>query len=363
MPRITNNNGTKNTKNVPSKKNNKISKKNTEIDNINTEDNENKVFCLHCGTKNQSIFYKSYDVFNKTSLIPYCRNCIKNVLYPYYLKKCNNQENIALHHLLRSLNVCYIHDIYITSVEQLKNPNATINNIDGKDNSLIVSAYFKNFNSLHNQNNYGDSYLDSDGLNKIQGLQSFDDIIKIKYNKDIKNNQSGDYEIIEYDIDYLIQKFGNFPPEDLAFLEEQYLQWKDKLGKFIYEKSTEMNVIMICHEYLKIRKKNELGEKTKDEIDTIQKIMAVSGLIEKQSQNDKRCESIGMEIAEIEKSRPIKPVRTELDDVDGYRKQIECFTGAMCRALGKENQFTKTFDEVMGKYKLDIFSNDGELNV
>src|SRR5574344_368900 len=75
-----------------------------------------RLVCPNCKTTNRIKFYKSYDQFNKLGYVFYCKDCIKNVLYPYYLQRYKDQ-NIAVHHLLRALNVCYIHDVYLTSAK------------------------------------------------------------------------------------------------------------------------------------------------------------------------------------------------------------------------------------------------------
>ena len=323
--------------------------------------------CCVCGTENRSDFYVSYNRFNRnTGLLPYCKKCLNTEMWGYFLDIYKGNEQLALHGILRKLDVPYIHSVYVTASKAIEESNKLTQQLPKEEQeeqekklSPLFSRYMRLYNSMHDTNKYGNSYLDSEGLERINGLKSFEDIVKVKYSRNIDNN-SQDYEVIEYDIDYLIQKFGAYPPEDLAFLEEQYLQWKDKLGKFIYEKSTEMNVILLCIEYLKIRRKSEAGESTKDEIATVQKLMAASSLIEKQTMNSKKDVVLGMEIDAIERKRPIRPVRTDLDDVDGYKQQIQCFAGAMSRALGKENQFTEEFDKVMGEYSLDIFSKPSE---
>lgn len=322
---------------------------------IKKDNSEISCLCLCCGTQTPTSFYMSRDNFNSTGKLFYCKDCIRDKLYPYFVKICPT-ENIAFHHLLRSLNVPYIQDVYNMALANIKNPNSKINNVNDNDTSAIVSAYFAKYNSLHDKNGYGNTYLDSVGLDKIDGLETFDDIVKVKHERKLKESATGEYDIVEYDVDYLIHKYGHLPVEDLAFLEEEYLQWEDKLGKFINDQSLRMNVIMLCNEYLKIRKKNENGDDAKDEISTIQNIMRTSGLVEKINQNEQTLESVGMEAEKIEKTRPIKPVDTALEDVDGYHDMLLGLAGATSRALGKTNQYTAAFDKIMGEYSLDIFN-------
>lgn len=331
---------------------------------------ENKrIVCLNCGCKNQSEFYKSHNPFNKyMSYIPYCKDCIRSEMWRYFLRKFNNNEQLALHGLLRSLNLPYIHSVYLASVKNINNPNATISKDTEEDNeesvktnsSVLVSAYFKNYNSLYERNGYGDTYLDSEGLNEIQGMAIYEDTIQIRRQKKEENIEDIDtekYEVLEYDADELIFKWGAFPDEKLIRLEREYLDWVDKLGDYIYDKSTDLIVKQVCQQTVEIEDKRLLGEKVKDDVNTLQALLNSSGLIEKT--RDKSAESVklGMSIRDMETLRPISKVKPELNDVDKYNNLLRCFTGAMSRTLGKDNQFVKQFDEYFKNYTIDMVSN------
>ena len=74
-------------------------------------------------------------------------------MWPYFLRRFNGNEQLALHGLLRSLNLPYIHSVYTASIKNINNPNATISKEiveeegDIKLNSsVLISAYFKNYN-------------------------------------------------------------------------------------------------------------------------------------------------------------------------------------------------------------------------
>ena len=332
---------------------------------------ENKrIVCLNCGCKNQAEFYKSHNPFNKhLAYIPYCKDCIRSEMWTYFLRKFNGNEQLALHGLLRSLNLPYIHSVYLASIKNINNPNATISkeaetDIEEENNktnsSVLVSAYFKNYNSLYERNGYGDTYLDSEGLNEIQGMSVYEDTIKIRRQKKEENIEDIDtekYEVLEYDADELIFKWGAFPDEKLIRLEREYLDWVDKLGDYIYDKSTDLIVKQVCQQTVEIEDKRLLGEKVKDDVNTLQTLLNTSGLIEKT--RDKSAESVklGMSIRDMETLRPISKVAPELDDVDKYNNLLRCFTGAMSRTLGKDNQFVKDFEEYFKNYTIDMISD------
>ena len=332
---------------------------------------ENKrIVCLNCGCKNQAEFYKSHNPFNKfLGYIPYCKDCIRSEMWSYFIRKFNGNEQLALHGLLRSLNLPYIHSVYLASVKNINNPNATISKDNENEveenkvnNSVLVSAYFKNYNSLYERNGYGDTYLDSEGLNEIQGMSIYEDTIQIRRQKKEENIEDIDtekYEVLEYDADELIFKWGAFPDEKLIRLEREYLDWADKLGDYIYDKSTDLIVKQVCQQTVEIEDKRLLGEKVKDDVNTLQALLNSSGLIEKTRDKSAETTKIGMTIREIENLRPLAKPAKELEDVDKYGELLDTFIGGISRTMGKENVFTHKFDELYKDYtiNLDAFSD------
>lgn len=332
---------------------------------------ENKrIVCLNCGCKNQAEFYKSHNPFNKfLGYIPYCKDCIRSEMWSYFIRKFNGNEQLALHGLLRSLNLPYIHSVYLASIKNINNPNATIskdseNEVEENkvNNSVLVSAYFKNYNSLYERNGYGDTYLDSEGLNEIQGMNIYEDTIQIRRQKKEENIEDIDtekYEVLEYDADELIFKWGAFPDEKLIRLEREYLDWSDKLGDYIYDKSTDLIVKQVCQQTVEIEDKRLLGEKVKDDVNTLQALLNSSGLIEKTRDKSAETTKIGMTIREIENLRPLAKPTKELEDVDKYGELLDTFIGGISRTMGKENIFTHKFDELYKDYtiNLDAFSD------
>lgn len=304
------------------------------------------------------------------SYIPYCKDCIRSEMWRYFLRKFNNNEQLALHGLLRSLNLPYIHSVYLASIKNINNPNATISKDAEEDNeesvktnnSVLVSAYFKNYNSLYERNGYGDTYLDSEGLNEIQGMAVYEDTIQIRRQKKEENIEDIDtekYEVLEYDADELIFKWGAFPDEKLIRLEREYLDWSDKLGDYIYDKSTDLIVKQVCQQTVEIEDKRLLGEKVKDDVNTLQALLNSSGLIEKTRDKSAETTKIGMTIREIENLRPLAKTTKELEDVDKYGELLDTFIGGISRTMGKENIFTQRFDEIYKDYaiNLDAFSD------
>ena len=320
----------------------------------NTDD---KLVCLSCGSKNQNNFYKTKDKFHSIfGRVPYCKDCVKNKIYLEYLKKFKS-PNLAIYYMCRKIDVPYIHIAYQGALETIKNPKSTMY---GED--YLVQAYMQNI-AFSENNDWGVSFDDSKGEDKIDGIVSFAEITKVKrVNKD-KEIDTDKYDVIEYDTDELIQKWGNYSNEDLAYLESEYLDWSDKLNG-IPDKSIDIMVKEVCLQCNEIRKDRENGEAVDKKVATLQALLKNSGLIELQNENAE-IQQVGIVCKDIEFRRPVKTVDPELDDVDNMKSLLYGFVGSMSRTLGKENVFTQKFDEMYSKYNIDIINDfkNSELEV
>ena len=319
----------------------------------NNNTDNSKIRCIRCGNANQGNFYQTKDkdrgYFAK---IPYCKDCIKE-MFSMYLKKYNN-KNLAFYYLCRKIDIPYIHDNYLGALKNISNPEAKIY---GEDN--IIPAYMKGF-ALSDRNGWGSSFDDSQGEANIDGIASFDEFTKVKKNRKIANNSSSDdYEVLEYDTGYLQVKWGFFDNDDLSYLESEYLDWEDKLGGPITEKSIDIIVKQICLQTLDIQKARELGEDVTKKIKTLRDLMSDGGLVEKQNQaSDLVSSSVGQRIEEIEKIRPVYSPDPELQDVDNVKNLIYGFAGGTSRALGKNNFYTNKLDEIFADYTIDIIEEN-----
>lgn len=375
-------------------------------------------FCLHCGTKNQTSLYKSYDFFNKTSKLPYCKDCLKNIIYPYFLKESGNRENLAFHNLLRSLNVAYIHEFFLAAIDNadkvLKKEEEKIiaekiiaekqkRALTGKDesdeeennklisirsiNSLkkytednvdviresdlvdkkndyatclkrgiwLIESYFKNYNSLHDKNNLGSGYVQSSGASSVPGINDLSDVVRIRRRPKVLNASeidSNKYTIVECDADELCQKWGFFEDEGLIYLENEYLDWVDKLGENINKKDTELLVKQICYSTYEIYQKRQSGDKTKEELQTLQNMLGNAGLMSA-SEKKSKPETIGLTIKDLEERAPVMECPPRYKDVDKYVQEIYSIAGCVCKAQGIENEYTMMADKILAPYNLD----------
>lgn len=318
----------------------------------NNDTDNSKIRCIRCGSANQGNFYQTKDkdrgYFAK---IPYCKDCIKE-MFSMYLKKYNN-KNLAFYYICRKIDIPYIHDNYLGALKNISNPEAKIY---GEDN--IIPAYMKGF-ALSDRNGWGDSFDDSQGEANIDGIASFDEFTKVKKNRKVANNSSNDdYEVLEYDTGYLQSKWGMFDNNELAYLESEYLDWQDKLGGDINEKSIDIIVKQICLQSLDIQKAREQGDDVSKQIKTLRDLMSDGGLVEKQNKAaDMVSSSVGQRIEDIEKIRPVYSADPELSDVDNMKDMLIGFIGSTTRALGKNNSYVKEFEDRYSNYGIDIIEN------
>lgn len=321
----------------------------------NTQTDDKKIVCINCGSSNQQNFYQTKDKNRKYfGKIPYCKDCIKSI-YEYYLKKYK-EMNMAMYYMCRKIDIPYIHSAYTGAVENINNPNSKI-----QGDSAIVQAYMKNL-AFSEQNGWGYTFDDSVGEDQIDGLTSYDVYTKVKKNKKIvgtpENNDM--YEIMEYDTAYLQNKWGIYTNDELAYLESEYLDWQDKLGGQIDEKSIDVIVKQICYQTLDINTDRSNGADVNKKVETLTKLMNNAGLIEKQKSNTNTTRTLGQRIEDIERFRPVKEVDPELSDVDNVKVLLDAFVGCMARTLNKRNDFTSRFENEFKEYSIDMIENPME---
>ena len=312
-----------------------------------------KCKCIRCGKTNIADFYTTKDPDRgNAGKLAYCKTCMKEI-FQNYLKKYKDDTNLAFYYLCRKMDIPYIHDNYLGAVKNISNKESTIQGIDN-----IIPAYMKGL-AFSDTNGWGYTFDDSQGEANIEGLASFDAFTKVMRNRKLANNTSNDeYEVIEYDTGFLQSKWGIFDNDDLAYLESEYLDWEDKLGGQIGEKSIDIIVKQICLQTLDIQKARENGDDVTKLIKTLRELMSDGGLVEKQSQaSDISRGSVGQRIAEIERIRPVYAPDPELQDVDKMRDIIYGFAGATTRALGKSNFYTKKLEEIFDGYTIDIIED------
>ncbi len=305
-----------------------------------------KIICIKCGCENQSNFYSTKDEDRKYfGKVPYCKDCIKK-FYEKYLMKYKNM-NLAVYYTLRKIDVPYIQAAYNGAIENINKKDATI-----KGEDAIISAYMKGL-AFSDRNGWGCSFDDSQGESEIDGLSSYDVYTKVKKNRKVKSSENvnqDDYETIEYDTQYLIDKWGNFDQEDLSKLESTYLDYEEQLGGDIEDASTKTLVKQICYQTLEINEERETKGDTTKLVPVLTNLMDKVGLVTKKDNDKLKNIKVGTTIKDIEYTHPIADKGERYKDVDGIGDMVSAMVGALSRTLGKKNQYVEAFNHVFGKY-------------
>ena len=270
--------------------------------------------------------------------------------------KYNGNTNLAIYFTCRKIDIPYIHQAYLAAMKESQNENSVLN---GEENLLPI--YLKNL-AFADKNGWGSSFDDSQGENNIEGLSNYDVYTKIKRPKKVTGELDDDdnYEDIEFSTAYLQSVWGRFDNDDLAYLQNEYMDWESKLGQ-IDTKDIDVIVKQICHTTLQINKARENGQDVTKMINSLTSLMNNGGLLEKQNEAVQNSKVVGQRIEDIETFRPVKKVDPELADVDSNQMLFDAFVGCMARTLGKNNKYVEKFEKEFEPYSIDIIeSGKGE---
>jgi hypothetical protein len=184
------------------------------------------------------------------------------------------------------------------------------------------------------------------------------DIISDKVDNDVENNTKLDIEDEEV-LKQLKHKWGNLPPSDLSFLEDEYVDWCRRYD--VSSKAMEVNVKEICHQQLVIKKKRESGDSAQKDLDSLGTLMGNSALkpVQESASMSAEFNTLGTWIKKFEQEEPFPEVDDGLKDVDGFKKYIRVwFLGHMCKILGIDNEYSEEYDEEVSTYTVDFSEMD-----
>lgn len=294
--------------------------------------------CTCCGkvkTVNSANFYKSYSILYKSTYenrITICKDCVVGIAEEFKTKF--NSELKGLYALCRMLDFIYDEAIYSSAKEQAAAK-------DGKP----YQYYFQKILSLPQYANK--TFLDSPQAD----LGAID---KSNNERAIKQEDVG-IEIT----DETRMKWGNFPDEDLMFLEYNYNQWTTRHQ--CESKAEELLFEEICHIQLDINKLRMSGGDTIKKVDQLQKLMQSANIRPLDQSAISTNENVmmwGTTVAAIEKHEPCEFFSEyrdkEYKDYMGYRKY---FDNWVLRGLKNLLAGTKDFNIVLDD---DMEQEDGD---
>lgn len=153
--------------------------------------------------------------------------------------------------------------------------------------------------------------------------------------------------------------FGNYPVEDLVFLENEYRGWLQRTQ--VDSKSQETYVKRICFKLLDIDKAQRAGKDTEKLDSSLGKLMGEANLQPKQNVGNAATDSLTFSqlIEKWELEKPIPEPEPEFRDVDGIGKYIRVwFKGHLARALGLDNGYSQEYDDYIKDYTITKNNND-----
>ena len=282
------------------------------------------ILCPKCGEFiSRENFYSSNEY--AIGVFPQCKKCILAEVEQRDKKNDKpNETKDSVKRMLQRMNLPYIDDLYVSACKTVADE------VNEKNRKAPFLAYLVPLKSLPQYRNktWADSEFEI-------GFVSDEEETKINA-KTIKNGK---------------KRFGNYSPEDLMFLENEYQDWITR-----YEcntKAQESIFERLSFKKWEINKATKSGQPTKDLDKTYQELLATANIQPRQSGMDSMADAqtLGTLIQKYEETRPLPDIDPELEDVDRIGLYIDSFyRGHSCKMLGIKNTFTNLYEKVMSKY-------------
>lgn len=334
---------------------------------------ENYRMCSRCGRfRHPRHFYKSTsDIHN--GRVPICSDCVGE-LFVEYLKKYKDVREVLI--LMSHKLDAYVYEPVLEKYTKWYEEQ------DGKEAVVNGSFFSKYYTDILLQ-----KHLNPDlkpftfEHSKFEGVPfkcvTTYSIVPQIYNDRFMSDE--DYDNLEEDLEYddkplsdyaikrLRDKFGNYPPNDLKWLERRYREWESEYD--ITELNKRKLITQMCCDELTIVRGRERGEDVSKLWKTFMDTMKTSSLTPKQQDKNSTSNGFGSLselIAAAEKRGPIVERAKEFNDVDGVNRFIVAISGAIARTLGKKNKYTEAFEQIYEDYTsnvltLDENDDDGDL--
>ena len=286
--------------------------------------NQEYILCPNCGEfVTRDNFYN--DKRFAIGVYPQCKKCILAEVEQRKNKNDKpNETKKSVQKMLQKLDLPYIDSLYESLCVDVANE------VNEKNKRSPFLAYIPPIKSLSQYR--GKTYANSEFEN---GYSEDESIMRLNQ-KTIKNGR---------------KRFGDYPPEDLMFLENEYQDWIER-----YEcnsKAQEAIFERLSFKKWEINKATKSGQPTKDLDHTYQELLKTGNISPKDSKTDAFSSSLtfGQLIEKWEMEEVIPEPSNEFKDVDNIGKFIRInFKGALARALGIDNGYSKEYDDYMAQY-------------
>lgn len=285
------------------------------------------LFCPKCGEFLASTTFYGDDRF-ATGKFPICKRCIMEMV-EQRKKKTDppNETKESVQEVLRLMDLPYIDSFYDDCIK------GAWDEAKEKNRTSPFATYNTAIRSLPQyrgmtwkDSDFGDCY--NTELDSIEETKKNEKIIK-------KGRK----------------RFGNYPNEDLLFLENEYEDWITR-----YEcntKAQESIFERLSFKKWEINKATKSGQPTKDLDKTYQELLSTANITPRQTGMDTfaDAQTLGTLLQKWEETRPLPEIDEELRDVDKIGLYVDVFyRGHAAKMLGIKNAFTKIYEKVMSKF-------------
>ncbi len=285
--------------------------------------NNEIVYCSHCRNwKTVRAFYQSDE--NPDGIEHFaCKECLLDMMTDInkYGERTDNKDKTI--ETFKRLDWYFDEKVYNEQLIKISE------NTGEKVRSTAVQQFIVMLKSFHNW----------DGLHFI-------DSVFLDDNKDIVQLTSKRKPRRE-----IVKLFGNFPNEDLLYLQDQYDDWCARTE--VDSKSQQTYIVRICFKLLDIYKAQKAGRDTEKLDKSLNELLAAANLQPRQNVGNASTDTLTFSqlIQKWEMDRPVPTPDPELCDVSGIGKKIRVwFGGWLANALGMDIPQSQEYLEEVEKY-------------
>lgn len=261
-----------------------------------------------------------------TGFFPECKKCIRQQVEQ---RTRNNQEPNetveSVQKMLQKMDLPYIDSLYKAQCKIVADASGE------KNRHSVFAAYLVPVKSLPQY--IGKTWKDSEFA--------------------LDDDTNPDYELKENKkvLKSGRKRFGNYPNEDIMFLENEYNDWTTRYA--CESKAQELLFKRICFKQLEIEKAQKSGKDTKELDKTLQELMASLSVKPSQKNSNSLTETMtfGQLIDKWEQEKPIPEPEDEFKDVDKIGLYIDVFfKGHLSKMMGLKNAFSTLYERFIAKY-------------
>lgn len=291
------------------------------------------IFCPHCGKwKSIKCYYSSNETVDGIEHFA-CKECILDLCTDIDKNgnRIDNREKTI--NTFRRLNWYFSDADYNSQIMILSE------GVNEKIRGTAVQQFIVMIKSLPHYRNK--TFVDSD----------FD----VTYDKE---DAVEDIKIVQKTLKMAKKRFGNYPDEDLMFLENEYQDWITR-----YECNTKAQETIferLAFKKWEINKATKAGQNTKDLDKTYTELLSSINILPRQNANNAITDSLtfGELIKKWEDNAPIPEPDPEFKDVNKIGQYIKIwFKGALARSLGIDNGYSKEYDDYIKTYSVTKLEN------